>query len=442
MAFVNDDACECITNSMDLFTIPPIQKSVEYGKYVDYHPINTIAEGSPIEFEIPGAGEEYIDLNNSMLFVKVKVVQLNGQNLPAGAQVAPVNLFLHSLFSQVDISLNGTPVTTASDTYGYRAYIETLLSYGRDAKQTQLTSSLYYKDEAGKFDALHLEAGQDDANPVNPGFVWRNQFIAESRSVDMIGRIHADLFFQDRYIINQVNVKVRLIRSRDIFSLMGAAQHKVVIENAILYIRKVKLSAKMLFEHAEALKTTNAKYPVRRVICKSVTVPQGFYDLNHEKLFSGQLPNRIIIGLVLNTAFSGNRQHNPYNFQHFNLSEISVFADGQNVQDIKPLKIDYNNRQYIRAYNTLFMGTGRLFHDEGLMIDRLDFPQGNCLYAFDLSPDLTDDEKFDLLRTGSVRLQLKFSEQLEHPITLIIYAEYQNIIEIDSNRNVVFDFSA
>ena len=88
------------------------------------------------------------------------------------------------------------------------------------------------------------------------------------------------------------------------------------------------------------------------------------------------------------------------------------------------------------------MGTGRLFHDEGLMIDRLDFPQGNCLYAFDLSPDLTDDEKFDLLRTGSVRLQLKFSEQLEHPITLIIYAEYQNIIEIDSNRNVVFDFSA
>ena len=76
------------------------------------------------------------------------------------------------------------------------------------------------------------------------------------------------------------------------------------------------------------------------------------------------------------------------------------------------------------------------------MIDRLDFPQGNCLYAFDLSPDLTDDEKFDLLKTGSVRLQLKFSEQLEQPITLIIYAEYQNIIEIDNNRNVVFDFLA
>jgi len=427
---------------MDLFTIPPLQKSVEYGKTVDYHPINTIAGGAPIEFEIPGAGEEYIDLCNSVLFIKVKVVQQNGQNLPAGARVAPVNLFLHSLFSQVDISLNGTLVTTASDTYGYRAYIETLLSYGRDAKQTQLTGALYHKDEAGKFDELNLEAGQDDANPVNPGFVWRNQFIAESRSVDMIGRIHADLFFQDRYIINEVNVKIRLIPSRDAFSLMGAAQHKVVIEKAVLHVRKVKLSSKIFMEHADALQKTNAKYPIRRVICKSVTVPQGFYDLSHEKLFSGQLPNRIIIGLVLNTAFSGNRERNPYNFQHFNLSEISVFADGQNVQNIKPLKIDYVNRQFIQAYNTLFTGTGRQFHDEGLYIDRLDYAQGNCLYAFDLSPDLTDDDRFDLLRTGSVRLQLKFAEQLEHPITLIIYAEYQNILEIDNNRNVVFDFSA
>jgi len=80
MTFINDDACECITNSLNLFTIQPIQKSVEYGKSVDYYPINTIAEGSPIEFEIPGAGEVYVDLCNSMLFVKVKVVQQNGHH--------------------------------------------------------------------------------------------------------------------------------------------------------------------------------------------------------------------------------------------------------------------------------------------------------------------------------------------------------------------------
>jgi len=82
----------------------------------------------------------------------------------------------------------------------------------------------------------------------------------------MIGCIHADLFFQDRYIINQVNIKVRLIPSRDVFSLMGGTQHKDDIENAILYIQKVKLSSRVFMDHAAALTKTNAKYPVRRVV--------------------------------------------------------------------------------------------------------------------------------------------------------------------------------
>ena len=191
---------------------------------VNYHPINTIDNGSPIEFEIPASGRN-IDICNSLLYVKVKVVQQNNQPLGADLRVAPVNLFLHSLFSPVDVSLNGTLVTTATDTYGYRAYIETLLSYGDDAKKTQLTSSLYHKDDAGKFDSTHL-----DGQNANAGFVWRNGFIHKSRSLDMIGRIHADLFFQDRYILKEVNITVKLIRSRDQFSLMGMARHKVVIE--------------------------------------------------------------------------------------------------------------------------------------------------------------------------------------------------------------------
>ena len=63
-------------------------------------------------------------------------------------QSGPVNLLLHSLFSDVEVSLNETPVTSSNNTYAYRAYIETLLSYGTTAKQSQLTSQLYYKDDS------------------------------------------------------------------------------------------------------------------------------------------------------------------------------------------------------------------------------------------------------------------------------------------------------
>ena len=37
----------------------------------------------------------------------------------------------------------------------------------------------------------------------------------------MIGRIHADLFFENRYLLNEVNVKIKLTRSRDAFCTMS-----------------------------------------------------------------------------------------------------------------------------------------------------------------------------------------------------------------------------
>ena len=65
---------------------------------------------------------------------------MTGNDLADDAAVGAVNLFLHSLFSQVDISLNGTLITASTNTYPYRAMLETLLSYGEDAKKFHLTS--------------------------------------------------------------------------------------------------------------------------------------------------------------------------------------------------------------------------------------------------------------------------------------------------------------
>ena len=44
---------------------------------------------------------------------------------------------------------------------------------------------------------------------------------------------------------------------------------------------------------------------------------------------------------------------NPFNFQHFNLSEIALYLDGQQEYALKPLQLDFDNNLYIRAYNAL-----------------------------------------------------------------------------------------
>ena len=79
---------------------------------------------------------------------------------------------------------------------------------------------------------------------------------------------------------------------------------------------------------------------------------------------------------------------------------------------MRPIQPNYELDQYIRGYNSLFAGTGKLCKDEGLYIDRGDYANGYALYAFDLTADLGEDDHFSLLRQGSVRLALKFAVAL------------------------------
>ena len=254
----------------------------------------------------------------------------------------------------------------------------------------------------------------------------------------MTGRLHADIFFQERYMLSEVGVKIKLVRSKNAFCLMGTA--KVKILHASLFVRKVKLMPSVFFAHAKTLENGTANYPIRRMVCKSFTIPQNYRDVSHEKLFSGQLPTRVVIGLVKNQAFNGHSDSNPFNFQHFNLSEIGLYLDGQQPHAVRPIQLDYANELYIRAYDSLFAGTGKSGKDEGIFISRDDYGNGYALYAFDLTADLGEDDHFNLMRQGSVRLALKFSEALGATVTVVAYAEFENVIEVDCDRNVVFDF--
>ena len=72
--------------------------------------------------------------------------------LDGGADVGPVNLWMHSLFSDVSVSLNENLVSPPTSLYPYIAYIEILLSYGPAAKESQLTGFMWYKDTPGHQD--------------------------------------------------------------------------------------------------------------------------------------------------------------------------------------------------------------------------------------------------------------------------------------------------
>ena len=166
MAFVHPQSCECVESKLDIFIVPPTQTSIERGSTVKYNPIASSADGTPTEFSITGGGQDYIDLSNTELYINVKVLRADNTPITATDPVRPINLLLHSLFSEVDISLNDTLVTSSNNTYAYRAYLETLLSNEPSAKTSQLTSALYYKDVAGHMN----DSNPHDEDSKNVGF--------------------------------------------------------------------------------------------------------------------------------------------------------------------------------------------------------------------------------------------------------------------------------
>ena len=202
-----------------IFSVPPTQTSIEYGNYVEYHPLSSITDSEPIEFDVLSSEKNYLDFANAQLFVKAKITRGNGDDIKDADHVGGVNLFLHSLFHQVDVSLSDVEISQSAGKYAYRAYIESLLSYGPQAKTSQLTAAMYYKETSGNRDRPipdHANAGE-----TNYRLQKRAAFTDRGATVDMVGRIHSDIFFQDRYMLYEVDDKVRLVRNKDSFCPMS-----------------------------------------------------------------------------------------------------------------------------------------------------------------------------------------------------------------------------
>ena len=439
MAFLHAQSCECLKSELLLFDTPPTQTTIESSHMVQYKPISSLSDDSPIEFLIPSNSEEYLDLAHTILHLQVSIKQqIATDDLPAARKavvenVGPICNFMHSLFSQVDVFCNQKPVSPPNNAYAYRAYIETLLNYDPAAKNSHLTSVLYYADTPG-----HME----DVNAGNEGLVKRRE-MTKKKSFDLIGHLHCDVFNQSRLLLNGVEVRVRLVRSRDEFCLMDPANaYTIHIEEANLLVRRVKISPSIMLAHAKALNKTTAKYPLTRVEVKSFTMSSGTHGQTLDNIVLGQLPKRIIVAFFENKAFNGDRLLNPFNFQNFKVNFLCLYVDGIQIPS-KPLQPNFDKGSYIDCYNSLFSGCGIFFMNEGNSISRSDYPNGYCIFAFDLTPDLSANDltHWNLLKHGNVRLDVRFAESLKSTVNCIVYAEYENILEIDSSRQVIVDFS-
>jgi hypothetical protein len=116
------------------------------------------------------------------------------------------------------------------------------------------------------------------AQDANTGLKQRHAYTREDKFVAMEGRSQSDLFAQGRYILGDVPIKIKLVRSRDPFCLVSSAENpkfKVVIEECLFRVRRVNVAPSIILTHSQTLRQITAKYPINRIDCKVVSVPRG-----------------------------------------------------------------------------------------------------------------------------------------------------------------------
>jgi hypothetical protein len=291
---------EILKSELDIFKKPQFQGSIENSQFIQFRPINAINDASTIEFFIPGSSDDYIDLENIFFWISGNLLKPDGTayDLSQNDRNSLVNYGLNTIFEQLDVYLNNTLISQSSNTYGYKSFIEVLFMYDNKSHHTFLRSSGY------------MTLSQQLPDQVDSALA---KIFNQSKTFKFYGRPHSDIFSCDRLLINGVDIRLNFIKSKDAFCCMGSKGHasladttpKLVLTDANLFVRKVKIAPGVLIAQAKALQASKAIYPIKRSEVKMFNLQANQSTFTIDNIYLGQIPYYMIIGFVDHKSASG-----------------------------------------------------------------------------------------------------------------------------------------
>ena len=96
-------------------------------------------------------------------------------------------------------------------------------------------------------------------------------------------------------------------------------------------MKRKQLTSKIKVAHRERVLNQNMLLPYNKVQLKHMKIAQHTSKQLFDNVFTGSLPDLVIVVLVSEADFTGGYQRNPFNFQTFNLCDIRMKRNSQEV---------------------------------------------------------------------------------------------------------------
>lgn len=432
MSTIYAKSSEGVHQSLDLFTLPLTQSSVENKKVVR---IPAISDNSAIiKFHYQGS-DEFIDLSESFFLFQIKLTDRAGTDHGLNDCVAPICNTLDSMISILRIKIGeGRRLDQNNNAYAYGSYLHHLMS-PKDVQESSLLTQNWFKDFAGALDSTVVRTGAAGSYVYtypNKGFEIRHKAIQGGKILELRAKICHGLCQQERYILNHMKIYFELVMNDPKFYLIGTDAALCKIIKKELCLCSVKVREDIQSAILSRLVKSPAMYPFTESEMYVHAYASGLTTITEGSLYVGPTPSRMILAMVETKAFEGNFEKNPFKFLHNRVRKFELKVDGEIVQR-EAYELDFDNNQFTELYLNLFQGVGALQRSKGLNITPHEFANGYTLFVYDLRPDDIDD-CLDLEKQTTLSLELTFAEGLSENITLINYMEFPRVFEIYANK--------
>ena len=169
-------------------------------------------------------------------------------------------------------------------------------------------------------------------------------------------------------------------------------------------------------------------------------IPEIISSWSITRDFNGDIPKIIVVGMVKNTAYSGKKSLNPFNFEHFNLQYFNAKINSVPLI-AQPFQFNFPKKEYAAAYWNLMQSLGYAGHDDSCDITRNEYDNGYFLQGFNTSATLcTGGIVSDPTQRGKVNFELKFSRNTAEAITVIMMSEYDKSFAINTGNKAITNF--
>lgn len=444
-----------------LFDGPITDKTMLYAREYMFRPLQQLETGGPFTFYIPGESGLYIDpesirLEGQLVILKkndaggwVKLDEAdtdvvadptNAPDVKSGPGVCLINSIGTSLFESVKVTLNGAHVNFihTQDTH-YKAYLETILTYGRDAAETHLRCNGFAMDKANQFDVIKGNDGAEE----------RAKWTDLSSIVEFSSPIHNDILSVEKFLPDMLALSITLTKAPDRFLLQRlknyATEYKIELKNLGIRMRKIQLPSALSTSIEASLAAGNrARYPLIRSEIKTYAIPMNTLSQRWSNIFLGQMPNTVCVGLVQEDAYQGNWELNPYNFKPFKVQDCHFTISGVTypTEHYKFSRAKTNKASNRIAYRLMLdaLGPGRA--NAGHQITEERFMSGCRFYGYDFSPENCRAFHRHEHETGTFSVDLTFGEKLPVNVMCIIYATFNDEFQISQDRSLYTNIAA